>query len=178
MAVLESTLQHDVRFERRRDHWLGRLELLREQARELRLGGGEERQRRHRARGKMTARERIEVLCDPGEEFFEFGLWTAWGCYGDYGGAPAAGVVVGIGKIHGRDVVVVANDATVTRTACRSSIWSTRPGSSCLSRTRSSRIASTSGAPSTTTLACRPRASSRWRRSWAPASPAAPTCRS
>ncbi len=113
MSVIESTLQHDARFERRRDHWLGRLELLREQARELRLGGGEERLSKHRARGKMTARERVEALCDPGEALFEFGLWTAWGCYAEYGGAPAAGVVVGIGKIHGRDVVVVANDATV-----------------------------------------------------------------
>ena len=113
MAVLESTLQHDERFDRRRDHWLGRLEVLRRQAAELRLGGGEERMQRHRARGKMTARERVEALCDPGELFLEFGLWTAWGCYAEYGGAPAAGVVIGIGKIHGRDVVVVANDATV-----------------------------------------------------------------
>jgi 3-methylcrotonyl-CoA carboxylase beta subunit len=113
MAILESTLQHDERFERRRDHWRARIEVLRREADELRLGGGEDRLERHRARGKMTARERIEALCDPGEPFLEFGLWTAWNCYAEYGGAPAAGVVVGIGKIHGRDVVVVANDATV-----------------------------------------------------------------
>ncbi|MFQ5349734.1 MAG: acyl-CoA carboxylase subunit beta [Thermoanaerobaculia bacterium] len=87
--------------------------MLRRQADELRLGGGEDRLERHRARGKMTARERIDKLCDAGEPFFEFGLWAAWGCYAEYGGAPAAGVVVGIGKIHGRDVMVVANDATV-----------------------------------------------------------------
>ena len=113
MAVLESTLQHDERFDRRRDHWQGRLEVLRLQADELRLGGGEARMQRHRARGKMTARERVEALCDPGEPFLEFGLWTAWGCYAEYGGAPAAGVVIGIGRIHGRDVMVVSNDATV-----------------------------------------------------------------
>jgi acetyl-CoA carboxylase carboxyltransferase component len=113
MAILESTLQHDEHFDRRRDHWLGRLELLRREADELRLGGGEGRMQRHRARGKMTARERVEALCDPGEAFFEFGLWAGWGCYAEYGGAPAAGVVIGIGKIHGRDVVVVSNDATV-----------------------------------------------------------------
>jgi acetyl-CoA carboxylase carboxyltransferase component len=70
-------------------------------------------QERHRARGKMTARERVAALCDPGTVFLELGLWAAHGLYADYGGAPAAGVVVGIACIHGRDVVVVANDATV-----------------------------------------------------------------
>ena len=113
VTILESTLQHDERFERRRDHWQARLEMLREEADQLRLGGGEERLQKHRERGKMTARERVEALCDPGEPFFEFGLWTAWGCYDEHGGAPAAGVIIGIGRIHGRDVVVVANDATV-----------------------------------------------------------------
>jgi acetyl-CoA carboxylase carboxyltransferase component len=113
VPILESSLQHDDRFERRRDHWLARLDMLRSEADQLRLGGGEERLQRHRVRGKMTARERVEALCDPGEAFFEFGLWTAWGCYSEHGGAPAAGVIIGIGKVHGRDVVVVANDATV-----------------------------------------------------------------
>ena len=59
MAVLDSSLQHDDRFDRRRSHWLERLEVLRAQATELRLGGGEERLNKHRASGKMTARERI-----------------------------------------------------------------------------------------------------------------------
>ncbi|HVT59070.1 MAG TPA: carboxyl transferase domain-containing protein [Thermoanaerobaculia bacterium] len=70
-------------------------------------------QERQRAQGKMTARERVAGLCDPGLEFLELGVWAADGLYQEYGGAPAAGVVVGIGSISGRDTVVVANDATV-----------------------------------------------------------------
>ncbi|HVS02057.1 MAG TPA: carboxyl transferase domain-containing protein [Thermoanaerobaculia bacterium] len=79
----------------------------------LRLGGGEKAQKRQRQRGKMTARERVAGLCDPGSPFLELGLWAAWGMYEEHGGAAAAGVVTGIGTIAGRDMVVVANDATV-----------------------------------------------------------------
>jgi acetyl-CoA carboxylase carboxyltransferase component len=61
----------------------------------------------------MTARERIAMLCDEGSDFLELGLWVAHGFYEEYGGAPGAGVVIGIGTVHQRDVVVVANDATV-----------------------------------------------------------------
>src|SRR5512135_954702 len=77
----------------------------------LREGGGASRiERQHRA-GKMTARERIAGLLDPGALFFEIGLLIAYDRYD--GQAPAAGVVTGIGKVHGRPAVVVANDATV-----------------------------------------------------------------
>ncbi|HSK80682.1 MAG TPA: carboxyl transferase domain-containing protein, partial [Thermoanaerobaculia bacterium] len=86
---------------------------IREQEDRIRLGGGLKAQDKQRAQGKMTARERVEALCDPGAPFLELGLWVAEGFYQEYGGAPAAGVVIGIGKIHGRDVVVVSNDATV-----------------------------------------------------------------
>jgi acetyl-CoA carboxylase carboxyltransferase component len=61
----------------------------------------------------MSARERIAELCDPGAPFLELGIWAAYGLYQEYGGAPAAGVITGIGLIHERNVVVVANDATV-----------------------------------------------------------------
>jgi acetyl-CoA carboxylase carboxyltransferase component len=113
VAVLESTLKRDEAFERRAEHWQGELERLRQEEDELRLGGGLAAQDKQRARGKMTARERVEALCDPGAPFLELGLWVAHGFYEEYGGAPAAGVVVGIGTLHGREVVVVANDATV-----------------------------------------------------------------
>jgi 3-methylcrotonyl-CoA carboxylase beta subunit len=77
----------------------------------LREGGGPSRiERQHRA-GKMTARERIAALLDPGSLFLEIGLLIAYDRYD--GLAPAAGVVTGIGKIEGRIAVVVANDATV-----------------------------------------------------------------
>jgi acetyl-CoA carboxylase carboxyltransferase component len=75
------------------------------------LGGGADRIERQHAQGKLTARERIAHLCDPGARFLEIGLLVAYDQYD--GQAPAAGVVTGLGVMHGRDVVVVANDATV-----------------------------------------------------------------
>ena len=76
-------------------------------------GGGPsgiERQHRH---GRLTARERIERLVDPGTAFTELGLFAAWSMYREYGGAPAAGVVTGVGTVQGRQCMVIANDATV-----------------------------------------------------------------
>ncbi len=113
MAILESKLKRNEAFERQADHWRREVERLREQEDHIRLGGGLKAQDKQRAQGKMTARERVEALCDPGTPFLELGLWVADGFYREYGGAPAAGVVIGIGAIHGQDVVVVANDATV-----------------------------------------------------------------
>jgi acetyl-CoA carboxylase carboxyltransferase component len=113
VAILESKLKRNDAFERRTAHWRGEMERLRGEEERLRLGGGAKAQEKQRAQGKMTARERVAALCDPGAPFLELGLWVAHGFYTEYGGAPAAGVVVGIGRLHGRDVVVVANDATV-----------------------------------------------------------------
>ena len=64
-------------------------------------------------RGRLTARERIAKLIDPDTVFFELGLWAAWGMYADWGGAPSAGVITGIGTVSGRCAMVIANDATV-----------------------------------------------------------------
>jgi 3-methylcrotonyl-CoA carboxylase beta subunit len=113
VTVLESSLSRNDAFDRRNQHWRDQIAEIEEQEAELRLGGGLKSLDKQRARGKMTARERVEALCDPGASFLELGLWVAHGFYEEYGGAPGAGVVTGIGKIHGRDVVVVANDATV-----------------------------------------------------------------
>lgn len=77
----------------------------------LRAGGGADRVARQHSQGKLTARERVAGLCDPGTSFLEVGLLVAYDQYD--GQAPAAGVVTGVGVIHGREVVVVANDATV-----------------------------------------------------------------
>ncbi|HEX4960153.1 MAG TPA: carboxyl transferase domain-containing protein [Thermoanaerobaculia bacterium] len=111
--MLESKVKRNEAFERQADHWRQEVERLREQEERIRQGGGLKAQDKQRAQGKMTARERVEALCDPGAPFLELGLWVADGFYQEYGGAPAAGAVMGIGAIHGRDVVVVANDATV-----------------------------------------------------------------
>jgi acetyl-CoA carboxylase carboxyltransferase component len=79
----------------------------------LRLGGGARAIARQHEKGRLTARERIAGLIDEGTAFFELGLWAAWGMYQDWGGAPAAGVVTGIGTVSGRRVMIIANDATV-----------------------------------------------------------------
>lgn len=73
--------------------------------------GGEKAVAKHRSRGKMLARERVEALLDPGSPFLELSSFAAWEMY--EGEAPAAGVVTGLGKVHGRLVALVANDATV-----------------------------------------------------------------
>ena len=92
-----------------------RLRELADQVRELearlREGGGPDKIDRQHKQGKLTARERIEKLCDPGERFIEVGLLVAYDQYD--GQAPGAGVVTGVGYVEGREVVVVANDATV-----------------------------------------------------------------
>jgi acetyl-CoA carboxylase carboxyltransferase component len=113
VAILESELKRNEAFERQAEHWRREVDRLRQEEEVLKLGGGLKAQEKQRAQGKMTARERVEALCDPGAPFLELGLWAAHGFYEEYGGAPAAGVVVGIGQVHGRDVVVVSNDATV-----------------------------------------------------------------
>jgi len=82
-------------------------------AAKLEQGGGPsgaERQHRH---GRLTARERMQLLFDPGTPTLECGLMSAWSMYREYGGAPAAGVVTTIGQVDGRLCMVVANDATV-----------------------------------------------------------------
>jgi acetyl-CoA carboxylase carboxyltransferase component len=84
---------------------------VRELEAKLREGGGADKIARQHKQGKLTARERITDLCDGGTRFLEIGLLVA---YDEYEGqAPAAGVVTGIGTVRGRDVVIVANDATV-----------------------------------------------------------------
>ena len=84
---------------------------LRERVARVKAGGGAEAVAKHRARGKRLARERIDALLDPGAPFLEFSTLAANGIYSDE--APGAGIVTGIGSIHGQECVLVANDATV-----------------------------------------------------------------
>jgi acetyl-CoA carboxylase carboxyltransferase component len=108
-----SELRKDSSYFENEDNMKNLLRILNARADKIKLGGGEKAIEKHHSRGKLTARERIQKLIDPGSEFFEIGLFAGYEMYEEYGGAPSAGVVVGIGKIHGRDVVIVANDATV-----------------------------------------------------------------
>ncbi len=98
-------------FRANRDAMRALVDDLRQKIAAARLGGGAEAQARHKQRGKMLARERIDVLLDPGSPFLEIGPLAAHGLYDD--AAPAAGVVAGIGRVEGVECMVVANDATV-----------------------------------------------------------------
>jgi acetyl-CoA carboxylase carboxyltransferase component len=111
MALLDSTVQRDDVFDRRRELMEGLVAELRERTAQVARGGGEKATERHRSRGKLTARERIDRLVDPGSAFLELNALAAWELYD--GAAPAAGIVTGIGAVEGRECVVVANDATV-----------------------------------------------------------------
>src|SRR5690348_10924476 len=84
---------------------------LRERNLRVTRGGGEKALEKHRSRGKLTARERIDRLLDPDTAFLELSALAAWEVYD--GQAPSAGIVTGIGVIEGRECVIVANDATV-----------------------------------------------------------------
>jgi acetyl-CoA carboxylase carboxyltransferase component len=111
MALLESVVERDEAFDRRRERMQGLVEELRERTGQVAAGGGEKATERHRSRGKLTARERIDRLVDPEGAFLELNALAAWELY--EGQAPAAGIVTGIGVIEGRECVIVANDATV-----------------------------------------------------------------
>jgi 3-methylcrotonyl-CoA carboxylase beta subunit len=86
---------------------------LRAEEDEIRLGGGAKAAEAQRAKGRLTVRERLKLLLDENSEFLELGLWAARGMYEEYGGAPAAGVVTGLGRVSGRLCMIIANDATV-----------------------------------------------------------------
>jgi 3-methylcrotonyl-CoA carboxylase beta subunit len=98
-------------FEKNTEAFLRLVDELRKHSAEARRGGGEKAQRRHRERGKLPVRERIERLLDPGTAFLELSSLAAYGMYD--GRVPAAGIVTGVGRVSGREVMVVANDATV-----------------------------------------------------------------
>ena len=86
---------------------------LRAEEDSIRLGGGEKAAEAQHAKGRLTVRERLKLLLDEGTEFLELGLWAAHEMYSEYGGAPGAGVVTGLGRVCGRLCMIVANDATV-----------------------------------------------------------------
>jgi acetyl-CoA carboxylase carboxyltransferase component len=112
MSLLETRIDERSSDFARNTATMGELvEDLRLQLARVRAGGGPAAVERHRARGKLTARERIDRLVDPAGPFLEFSALAAHGMYD--GAAPAAGIVTGIGTVCGIDCVIVANDATV-----------------------------------------------------------------
>jgi acetyl-CoA carboxylase carboxyltransferase component len=111
MALLESHVERTDEFERRRSRMEALVAELRERTAEVAAAGGERAVERHRSRGKLLARERIDRLVDPGTAFLELGALAAWELYD--GEAPSAGIVTGVGVVESRECAIVANDATV-----------------------------------------------------------------
>ena len=111
--IIGSALTHDLVFEQNADANKQTWRVIKGRADRTKLGGGRAALEKHKAKGRLTARERIYALVDPETYFLEIGLFTAEEMYAEVGGAPSAGVVTGIGVIHGRECVIVSNDATV-----------------------------------------------------------------
>lgn len=112
MEILESTIRaHSSEAKANAEAMQAHVDEWRNRVSQVKLGGGAEAMKKHKERGKMTARERIEALIDPGAAFLEFSTMAAWEMYDNQ--APAAGVITGIGTIEGTECVIVANDATV-----------------------------------------------------------------
>jgi acetyl-CoA carboxylase carboxyltransferase component len=111
VGLLASRVERTDEFERRRRRMEALVAELRERTALVARGGGDRAVERHRSRGKLLARERIDRLVDPGAAFLELGALAAWDLYG--GEAPSAGIVTGIGVVEGRECAIVANDATV-----------------------------------------------------------------
>ncbi len=109
---LKSTVDpNSESFQKNAAHHRALAEQLRARTAEIALGGPEESRARHTKRGKLLPRERVERLLDPGAPFLEVGALAAYGLY--HNEAPAGGIITGIGRVSGREVMIVANDATV-----------------------------------------------------------------
>jgi acetyl-CoA carboxylase carboxyltransferase component len=111
VALLASRVERTDDFGRRQARLEELVAELRERTARVAAGGGERAIERHRSRDKLLARERIDVLVDPGTAFLELNALAAWDVYDNQ--APSAGIVTGIGVVEGRECVIVANDATV-----------------------------------------------------------------
>ncbi|SFM70656.1 carboxyl transferase domain-containing protein [Marinobacter zhejiangensis] len=112
MAILHTQVQpHSEEFHQRREHMQALVDELRSRFDTIAQGGGEKAQKRHTDRGKLLPRDRVQRVLDPGSPFLEIGTFAADGVYDDH--VPAAGVVAGIGRVHGIECMIVANDSTV-----------------------------------------------------------------
>src|SRR5512140_2104149 len=118
METLPSNVDpQDTNFKSNAGHHRSLAEELKRRHERVRQGGGEKYRQRQEAQGKLFVRERIERLLDPGSPFLELSALAAWDMYNDNGSdalaAPGAGMVTGIGRVSGREVLIIANDATV-----------------------------------------------------------------
>lgn len=113
MKSIGKSLKENETFLKREDYYKNLLRKVEAERNKVKLGGGEKAIEKHKSKGKLTARERINYLLDKDSPFFELNSFAAYEMYKEAGGAPSAGTVFGIGKINNKFHIVVANDATV-----------------------------------------------------------------
>ena len=112
MPVLSSKIDpRDATYQSNAAHWQAKMDTLRERLAGIKQGGGERARQRHLSRGKLLPRERIRALVDPGSPFLELSQFAAYEVYDD--NIASAGVITGVGRVMGRECLIVANDATV-----------------------------------------------------------------
>jgi 3-methylcrotonyl-CoA carboxylase beta subunit len=113
-STFETQVKTDSsRFERNQKAVAELVSQVRNEEEIIQQGGGAKAIESQHKKGRLTARERIALLIDPGTEFFELGSFVAWGMYEEWGGAPSAGAVTGLARVQGRMVMLIVNDATV-----------------------------------------------------------------
>src|SRR5258708_26452631 len=100
-------------FEKKTRRMIDLLTQIKNQEEQIRQGGGTKAIESQHKKGRLTARERIVKLIDPGAQFFELGIFAAHEMYEEWGGAPSAGTVTGLARVCGRTFMIIANDATV-----------------------------------------------------------------
>ncbi|MGB5531072.1 MAG: acyl-CoA carboxylase subunit beta [Ignavibacteriaceae bacterium] len=113
MKLIGTKLKEDEAHLKRADYQKELLRKLEAEKEKVKLGGGPKAIEKQKEKGKIPARERINLLVDNQKEFYELSTFAAYQMYEEYGGAPCSGTIYGIGKINGRQCVIVANDATV-----------------------------------------------------------------
>jgi acetyl-CoA carboxylase carboxyltransferase component len=114
MATEETKIKkQDLKFNKNEDAMKLKLSALQRKIEKIHLGGGTKKIKKHHSKGKLTARERIDLLLDKDSDCLEMGEFAGFGMYEQYGGCPSGGVVIVIGYVSGKQCVVVANDATV-----------------------------------------------------------------
>jgi 3-methylcrotonyl-CoA carboxylase beta subunit len=113
-SVVETKInRHSPDYEKNTRRMVDLLTEIKNQETEIQHGGGAKAIESQHKKGRLTARERIAKLIDPRTSFFELGIYAAHEMYEEWGGAPAAGTVTGLGRVAGRQVMIIANDATV-----------------------------------------------------------------
>ncbi len=113
MKKIGSDIKQNHNYFIREDYYKNLFRKINTEKEKVKLGGGEKAIAKHKSKGKLTARERIEKLIDPNSNFYELNSFAAYGMYEEFGGAPSSGTIFGIGNIEERNCVIVANDATV-----------------------------------------------------------------